>query len=67
LNSPTTEITLFLGKPVEYWITLQTRVERDDLTSLVQEIAQLSAKVYRYEKLIDTMAAVRSELDRRFS
>lgn len=57
----------FMGHSFDYWINLQKQAENLDSVRLIEEIAQLSAKVYRYEKLIDDMTAVRSTINRRFS
>jgi len=55
-----------MGREPQYWTALQQRVESLNYTHLIEEIAQLSAKVHRYEQLIDDMSAVRSAINRRF-
>lgn len=42
-------ITVFLGKPFDYWVDLQTRVEEINATKLIEEIVHLKAKAYDYE------------------
>lgn len=47
--------TLFLGKPVSYWIELQKQVDRLNATKLIEQLAVANAKVHQYEQAIDEL------------
>lgn len=45
----------FLGHPYNYWVELEKRVVTLEATKWLQEIADLSSKVYFYESRLKEM------------
>ena len=50
------EVTLFLGRSVEYWRELDNRAMEFDVTKLIEENAKLRAKVSFYEARLGEIA-----------
>jgi hypothetical protein len=46
------EHAVFLGKPMEYWIELQAKVEELDAVTLMDEITKLKAELYTYQNAV---------------
>lgn len=45
----------FFGKPPEYWLALQERADKLDVSDLISEIATLRSKVSYYESRISQL------------
>jgi hypothetical protein len=54
----------FLGHDVEYWIELQSMVDKIDGTTLMSENAKLRAKVSYYEQCIKEMNDYREHVNK---
>lgn len=52
-------MTMFMGKPMSYWIELNTQAELKGVDGYIQENALLRAKVSFYESRIEQMHAHR--------
>ena len=50
---------LFMGHGMDYWIALQERADRLQVSDLVEEIAKLHAKVSYYETRLADMERFR--------
>jgi len=56
-------IDWFLGHPIRYWIELQNHAEECNHVDLLQEIADLRAKVSFYESRLDDIQKFREVVE----
>jgi hypothetical protein len=53
----------FLGKPYEYWLEVQRRIDEINVEHLLDALIVANAKAAYYERLLDQAAEYRNRVD----